>query len=395
MTTLIAFERAALWASATAVLWATPVAGQAVGERSAQPSPSASVAVDPVARTMAEQALAAADAPAITKTTIVGTDIAGTAPVAQSSGTIGSSSFQANGSDPETTGYLAFKYGADAKGVINYWAKTRGAAMNSYAAVELGDRIVSDFWQAGTGAQTGHVGGTQVTVDNAAFTAGEVAGRWTVFTGTGIQQQQASKTYPNRFGSITAIAANSYQQVLFPGGVSGALPPEGSNFGGWVVIGAGAAAPGYGALKFLSADAALLAAPEPGAFEVDARATPYFTTGDGIRRRVVLADTGLPTVRALAAAGRGAAVSIDANGTAGAITLVTGADAGNGDVFAVSYVHPYANASYPVLFPGNAAAAGLVRSGYLTATAAGFTFTAPAGIAAGTTYTLTFQAPGR
>lgn len=82
-----------------------------------------------------------------------------------------------NGSAANDTGYLAFKYGADGKGVTNYWVKTRSPAMNGYAAVQNGDRIVVDLWQAGTGGQTGHVGGTRVTVDNAVFSAGEVAGR--------------------------------------------------------------------------------------------------------------------------------------------------------------------------------------------------------------------------
>lgn len=50
---------------------------------------------------------------------------------------------------------------------------------------------------------------------------------------------------------MNAIVANSYQQVFFPGGVNPALPSAGSNFGGWVVIGAGATLPGFGALKFL------------------------------------------------------------------------------------------------------------------------------------------------
>lgn len=64
-----------------------------------------------------------------------------------------------------------------ARGVTDYWVETRSPAMNGYAAVQNGDRIVVNLWQAGTGAQTGHAGGTCVTVDNAAFSAGCAAFR--------------------------------------------------------------------------------------------------------------------------------------------------------------------------------------------------------------------------
>lgn len=350
---------------------------------------------DPVARALAAKALAAADAPAITKTTIVGTDIPGTPAVANASGTIGNSPIQVNATDGDRAGYLAFKYGADGKGVINYWVKTRGATMNNYAAVQIGDRIVSDLWQAGTGTQTGHVGGTRVTVDNAAFTAGEVAGRWTLFTGTGIHSSQASKKYPKRFGSLNAIVANSYQQVLFPGGVGGGTPPSSGNFGGWVVIGAGAADPGFGPLKFVASGAQLLTVPEPGAFEVDANAKPYFTAADGVRRALVLADAGVPSVQALAATGAGASATIDAQGNSGVVRLTTGAKTGAGDLFTVTYAHPYASASYPVISAANAQGVTLVQNGYLTATTSGFTLSLPSGPSPLTAYAITFYAPGK
>ncbi len=350
---------------------------------------------DPVARAAAAQALAAADAPAITKTTIVGTDIPGTPAVANSLGTLGNQPIQVNGTDSESTGYMAFKYGADGKGIINYWVKTRGKAMNGYDAVQKGDRIVSDLWQAGTGGQTGHAGGNWVIVDNSAFTAGEVASRWTLFTGTGIGSFQATKQYPQRYGSMNAIVANSYQQVLFPGGVNLLTAPAGSNFGGWVVIGAGAASPGFGPLKFLTSGAALLSVPEAGAFEVDANARPYFTAGDGVRRAFVLADTATPGVKVLAGAGSGATATIDANGNSGVVRLTTGASASAGDVFAVTYAHPYASASYPVISAANAPAVSLVKNGYLTATATGFTLSLPSGLSASTAYVVTFYAPGK
>jgi hypothetical protein len=363
-------------------------------------SPAASPAaaqVDPVARAMAAQALSVASAPTTMKTTIVGGEQPNTPAVSGASGTIGNSPIQVNGSAANDTGYLAFKYGADGKGVTNYWVKTRSPAMNGYAAIQNGDRIVVDLWQAGTGGQTGHVGGTRVTVDNAVFSAGEVAGRWALFTGTGIASSQVSKQYPVRYGTMNAIVANSYQQIFFPGGVNPALPSAGSNFGGWVVIGAGAASPGFGALKFLRTGAALLAVPEAGAFEVDANARPYFTAADGIRRGIMLAETADPSVKVLPGAGSGAIATIDANGNAGVVLLVTGAATGAGDLFTVTYAHAYPSASYPVISAANAAAVALVRNGYLTATATGFTVSQPstggAALPAGS-YAITFNAPG-
>lgn len=398
MTGLAILVESRTLALATAMIVWSASASTAQGQ--AIPAPQSAPVVpgtqiDPVARAMAAEALAQADSLSINKTTIVGTDIAGTPPVANAAGTIGNSPIQVNGTNPDNTGYLAFRYGADAAGISNYWVKTRGTSMNMYTAVKIGDRIVSDFWQAGTGGQTGHVGGSMVSVDNTAFTAGEVAGRWALFTGTGIHSSQVSKQYPNRFGSINAIVANSYQQVLFPGGVSAAVPPHGANFGGWVVIGAGAPSPGFGALKFLSAGAVLLAAPEAGAFEVDAAAKPYFTTGDGVRRALVLAETASPTIRVLAGAGAGATATIDANGTSGLVSLVAGAQPGSGDLFTITYAHPYASASYPVVSAANAAAIALVKNAYLTATARGFTLSLPSGLGGGTAYAITFNAPGK
>lgn len=352
-------------------------------------------AVDPVARAEAAQALAAADAPAITKTTIVATDIAGTPAVANSGGSVPSTPMQVNATDPSTTGYLAFRYGADPAGVSNYWVKTRGTAMNDYAAVQLGDRIVTDFWQAGTGSQTGHAGGTRVVVDGATFTAGEVAGRWMVFTGTGIHSGQTSPQYPHRFGSLNALMVNSYQQVLVPGGVGLPTPAPSANFGGWMVIGAGAPSPGFGPLKFLTAGAQLLSVPEAGAFEVDAGAAPYFTAADGVRRSFVLNDTGAPTVQVLTGAGSGASATIDAQGNSGLISFVTGSAPSAGDQFTVAYAHPYPSSSYPVIAAANAAAVTAMRNGFLEATPAGFTLNVPTGLAPNTAYAITFHAPGK
>lgn len=364
---------------------------------SAQVVPPAT-ADDPVARAMAQQALTAATSPVISKTTVVGGGQPNMPAATGASGTIGNSPIQAAGSSANDTGYLAFKFGNDAKGLTNYWVKTRGPTMNSYGAVQAADRIVVDLWQAGTGGQTGHAGGTQVIVDNGTFTAGEVAGRWSLFTGTGLSSGQATRQYPNRFGSIDAIVANSFQQVLFPGG-TGSTPEAGPNFGGWVVIGAGASSPGFGPLKFLSAGATLLATPEGGAFEVDAGARPFFTTGDGVRRAIVLADTASPGVRVLAGAGSGAAGVVDGDGNAGMVTLTVGASpaSSGGGLFTVTYAHPFPVASYPVVSPANAAAVALLRNTYLTATAAGFTVSLPAGSAAsaGSVYAITFYAPGR
>ncbi|KQN21220.1 hypothetical protein ASE86_14695 [Sphingomonas sp. Leaf33] len=357
------------------------------------PAPGAD---DPVARAMAQQALTLAADPTIAKVTVVGGPL-GAPFIVDTSGTIGNTPFQVNGNQPGNTGYTAFKYGADGKGVTNYWVKSRSPTPNGFAAVQLGDRIVADYWQAGTGAQSGHVGAIQVTVDNAAFTAGEVAGRWSLSTGTGVHNTQAGPQYPNRWGSMEAIVANSYQQVMFPGGVVDATPQAGGNFGGWVVIGAGAASPGFGPLKFLSAGAALLTRPEPGAFEVDAAARPYFTSGDGVRRRIVLADTTAPTVQALESAGTGATAQIDGVGTSGVVTLTTGAGTASGGLFTVTYPQPYPTASYPVVSAANPAAVTLVRGGYLTATAGGFTLSLPPGgtVPAGTSFAITFAAPGR
>lgn len=361
----------------------------------AGPALAQAQAVDPVARAEAAQALAAANAPEITKTSIVATDIPGTPAAADPNGTVGNQVMQVNATDPNATGYLAFKYGADGKGVVNMWIKTRGTKMNTFDAVQAGDRVVSDLWQAGTGSQSGHVGGTRVIVDADPTNAGEVAGRWVLFTDTGIHISQASPQYPNRFGTIDAIVANSFQQVLFPGGVGGSVPPPGSNFGGWVVIGAGAASPGFSPLKFLSSNAALLAVPEPGAFEVDAGAVPYFTAADGVRRRIVLSDIAAPTVRPLAAAGPGASVQIDAQGTSGIITLTTGSAPTGGDQLTVTYAHAYPSASYPVITAANAASVAVVQKGFLEATPAGFTLNVPTGLAPNTAYAFTFNAPGK
>lgn len=356
-------------------------------------------AVDPVARALAEQALKLASSPTITKSTIVGTSPLTNPPSDGGAGTIPMSPIQLVGSDPDLTGYLGFKFGNDAKGVTNYWVKTRGPTMNSYGAGQAGDRIVVDLWQVGTGSyQTGHAGGTAATVDSNTYTVGEVAGRWAVSTGTGITQVQAStRQYPQRYGVMNAIVLNSYQQAMFPGGAYPGTPDSGVNFGGWVVIGAGAASPGFGPLKFVTTNALLLTTPEPGAFEVDATAKPYFTAADGVRRSFVLADTSAPTVRALGSAGAGASVRIDASGSSGIVTLTTGTGTVAGDLFTVTYAHPYPSASYPVISAANAAAVAVVRGGYLTATASGFTVSVPAGSGAtpGTTYAITFAAPGR
>jgi len=352
-------------------------------------------AVDPVARAEAAQALAAANAPEITKASIVVTDIPGTPAAADPNGTVGNMAMQVNATDPNVSGYLGFKYGADGKGVTNMWIKTRGTKMNTFDAVQAGDRVVSDLWQAGTGSQSGHVGGTRVIVDADPTNAGEVAGRWMLFTDTGIHISQASSQYPDRFGPINAIVANSFQQVLFPGGLGGLLPPPGANFGGWVVIGAGAASPGFGPLKFLSSNAQLLAVPEPGAFEVDAGAAPYFTTADGVRRSIVLNDTNAPSVTPLAAAGTGASVTIDAQGNSGVITLTTGSNPAAGGQFSVTYAHPFSTASYPVISAANAASVTAVRYGFLEATPAGFTLNVPAGLVPNTVYAITFNAPGK
>lgn len=359
-------------------------------------SPAAAQLVDPVARALARQALTDATATAITKTTIVGAESSTTPAANDPSGTIPSSPIQVNGSTPDQTGYMAFKFGDDAKGVTNYWVKTRGAAMNAFDAVMSGDRVVVDMWQAGTGAQTGHVGGAWVTIDGPTFSAGEVPGRWTLLTGTGIATSTASKEHPDRFGSLAAIVANSRQQVLFPGGVNPRFPAAGGDFGGWVVIGAGASDPGFGALKFLSGGASLLTTPEPGSFEVDGDATPYFTTGDGVRRTILLADVAAPSVRILPGAGAGASARIDATGPSGAVTLAVTAAATGGDLFAVTYAHRYPTASYPVVTAGNAAAAVLLQAGYVSATPVGFTLGLPPGARAPAgTYAFNFYAPGR
>lgn len=361
--------------------------------------------VDPVARAMAQQALTLASAPVISKTTVVGGP-PGTPVITDATQTLGAAPIQVMGDEAGNVGFMAFKYGADAKGVTNYWVKSRGVAPNTYGQALLGDRVVTDFWQAGNGWKTAHVGLTQVTIDSAIFNAGEMAGRWSLYTGTGYSAATATKQFPDRWGSKEAIVANSYQQIMFPGGMIDATPGPGGNFGGWVVIGAGAATPGFGPLKFLSAGAALLTTPEAGAFEVDATARPYFTAGDGVRRSFVLADTAAPTVRALGqtgagqagmGAGVGATARIDASGNAGVVTLTTGPGAGTGDLFTVTYAHPYPAASYPIVSAANAAAVALVRGAYLTATPAGFTLSLPAGTtaAAGTTYAITFGAAGR
>jgi hypothetical protein len=73
--------------------------------------------------------------------------------------------------------------------------------------------------------------------------------------------------------------------------------------------------------------------PEADAFEVDANARPYFTAVDGIRRSVMLAETTDPSVKVLTGAGAGATASLDANGNAGIVMLVTGAATGAGDLF--------------------------------------------------------------
>lgn len=371
----------------------TAVAVVALG--CAAPAFSQAQAVDPVARAEAAQALAAANALKITKTTVVVTDIAGTPAAADPSGTIPNLVMQVNATDPNAAGYLGFKYGNDGKGVMNIWAKTRGTKMNTFDAVQAGDRVVSDLWQAGTGSQTGHAGGTRVIVDANPNNAGEVAGRWLLVTGTGTHVSKASPQYPKRFGPITAIVANSFQQVLFPGGLGGPLPPPGANFGGWVVIGAGASSPGFGPLKFVASNAQLLAVPEPGAFEVDAGAAPYFTKADGVRRSFVLSDTAPPTVKPLAAAGTGASAKIDAQGNSGIITLTTGSAPTGGTQLIVSYAHAYSTASYPVIAAANAASVTAVRNGFLEATPAGFTLNVPAGLAPNTAYAITFHAPGK
>lgn len=371
----------------------TAVAVAALG--CAEPAFPQAQAVDPAARAEAAQALAAANSPAITKTSVVVTDVAGTPAVADPNGTVGNMLIQVNAADPNVAGYLGFKYGTDGKGIMNYWVKTRGAKMNTFDTVLAGDRVVTNLWQAGTGSQTGHVGGTRVTVDAKPTNAGEVAGRWELFTGTGVHLSQASPQYPKRFALVDAIVANSFQQVLFPGGVGGLIPPLGANFGGWVVIGAGATSPGFGPLKFLSLNAQLLAVPEPGAFEVDAGAVPYFTKADGVRRSIVLNDTAAPTVKPLAAAGTGASAKIDAQGNSGIITLTTGSAPTSGDQLSVTYAHPYPTASYPVIAAANAASVTAVRNGFLEATPAGFMLNVPAGLAPNTAYAITFNAPGK
>ena len=399
MIKVCGFARSAGIASmAGALLLGAPGSAAAAPTPGPTPTPAPppqSQGVDPVARAEAAQALAAANAPAITKITIVGTDIAGTPAVANSSGTVPSTPVQVNAASPDSTGYTAFRYGADPAGATNFWVKTRGTAMNDYAAVQLGDRIVTDFWQAGTGSQTGHAGGTRALVDSATFTAGEVAGRWVVFTGTGIHSTQATPQYPKRFGSLNALMVNSYQQVMVPGGTGIAPPLPGANFGGWVVIGAGAPSPGFGPLKFTATGAQLLSMPEAGAFEVDAAAAPYFTAADGVRRSFVLNDTSAPTVKVMPGAGPGATASIDAQGNSGLITFTTGAVTTIGDQLILAYAHAYPSASYPVITAANAAAVTAVQGAFVEATSSGFTLNVSAGLAPNTVYAFTFHAPGK
>ncbi len=105
----------------------------------------------------------------------------------------------------------------------------------------------------------------------------------------------------------------------------------------------------------------------------------------------------------LAFAGSGATATINANGNTGVVTLVIGAGigpklgAGAGDLFTVTGAHAYPSACYPVISAPNAAAVALVRNGYLTVTATGFTVSQPsnsnAALPAGS-YAIAFNAPG-
>lgn len=350
----------------------------------------------PAADGPAASAPAIAVPPIVLPSPLVISAIPGMPPVDNKNGTTNTPFLQISGNEAGNTGYLEFMYGANGKGVFNTIVKTRGTAMNTYAAVQSGDRMMTTMLQAGSGGQAGHAGTEEWTVDGSNIVDGEVNGRWSVATGVGRSYGPAQQTpFPYRYGVRNAIIANTFQQVYLPGGVVGPAGdmPSGSNFGGWLVIGAGASAPGFGPLKFLTAGAVALARPEPGAFEVDAGGTPYFTRGDGVRRAFALTDTAAPGVAPGAAAGNGASASVDAGGAAGTVTLVTGASPTQGNVVTLTYAHPYATASYPVVSPANAAAAGVHF--YATGTASGFTLGATGALAANTTYRITYQVAGR
>ena len=237
-------------------------------------------------------------------------------------GTALDSLLQIQGTSDLSTGLQTIKWGNDAKGIQDYMGKSRGASYGDIAAVALGDRIYTQNIQAaGSFGAFGHVGYQRWTIDGVPDSGSEMAGRWTLGTGTGNNISED----PAYYGLHVAIAANSRQQVYFPGPLTTSLPADGTYFGANVRIGIGGSAPGQGPVKFDLTGTALLATPEAGVLEADNTGVLYFTNAAGVRAALG-SGGGSGTVTSVSVTtANGVSGSVATATTTPAITLTLGA----------------------------------------------------------------------
>ena len=306
-------------------------------------------------------------------------------------GSLTNPSVQVSGPQTTQVGYGAFKYGNDGKPAIDLTVKTRGSAINTFDLVQSGDRVYSHLGQVGSGLQTAHIFGVTFSVDGSAITAGEANGRWDLALGSGYSTHAPDPQ--GRAGVMPAVAVNSHAQVAFWGAKAANYIDTGGLFGAQVTFPAGLANAGFAPTKWIITGAALLKTPEAGAFEVDTNGAPYFTMADGVRRRFVIESADAPKVAVNANAGGGAAATISAAGAAGQVVLTIGSGGSAvGDLFTVTYAHPYPVTSYPVVGFGTAASVG--QGLYARGDRNGFTVGTATRYAAGAIVTVNYQAPG-
>ena len=192
---------------------------------------------------------------------------------------------QINSTDQSATGIQTIIWGNHSKGVQDYVGKSRGASIGTIAAVQLGDRVYAKNIQAaGSFGAFGHVGYERWTIDGTPDAGSEMAGRWTLGTGTGNNISED----PTYYGLHTAITANSRQEVYFPGMLTdpSTIPVEGARFGAWIRVGKGGTAANQLPMLFDLSGAALATTPVPGGFEWDSNGTLYMTNSAGTRAAI-------------------------------------------------------------------------------------------------------------
>lgn len=266
--------------------------------------------------------------------------------------------FQIHGTSQTSTGIQVIVWGNHAKGVQNYFGKSRGSTYDAFSSTAAGDRVKVDYIQAaGVGASFGHVGTETWTVDATPTNTGELAGRWAVTTGTGNHNTEN----PTYYGLRTAILANKFQQIYFPGQLTAVadIPAAAADFGAHVRIGIGGTGAGQAAIRFDLTSAALMTTAVAGCYEVDSSGIHYITDVNAKRDAVLVGqvkvsgDSGAVAVGA--AAGTGATIDslVWGHGCV-RITMTSGTGTTTGTIFTITYPHPFSNYSFAWEKAGNA-----------------------------------------